>query len=118
MITISLTLNVQLDATDLAALDARLAALARGVGRFTESTEPPQSRTEPTPSVDLRVASAPSANPVSPPTAQNAPRRRKLTPRPPKIPARERTGVLPPIFPATMNGNANGHAAHCPCKRK
>lgn len=111
MITISLTLNVQLDATDLAALDARLAALARGIGRFAESTEPPQSHTEPTPSVDLRAASAPSANRTSPPTAQNAPKQRKITPRPPKIPAPARTGVLPPVFSATANGNANGHAA-------
>jgi len=92
MITISLTLNVSLDATDLAALDTRLAALARGMARLTESAEAPQSRTEPSPSAD-------SAKP------QNAPKQRKPTPRPPKTPAPGGTPVLPPVFPATANGD-------------
>jgi hypothetical protein len=96
MITISLTLNVSLDAADLAALDARLAALARGMARLTESAEAPQSHTEPTPSVD-------SANPD--PKPQNALKRGKPTPRPPKMPAPGGTPVLPPVFPATANGD-------------
>jgi hypothetical protein len=102
MITISLTLNVQLDAADLAALDARLAALARGMARLTESAEAPQSRTEPTPSADLRAVSADSVNPD--PKPQNALKRGKPTPRPPKTPAPGGTPVLPPVFPATING--------------
>ena len=108
MITISLTLNVQLDATDLVAFDARLAALARGIGRFAESTETPQRPAEEppgTPSVNLREPSALSANPVSPPTAPSAPRRPQTKARPPKMPARERTPVLGAIPAATMNGD-------------
>jgi hypothetical protein len=104
MITISLTLNVQLDATDLAALDARLAALARGMARLTESAAAPQSRTEPTPSADLRADSADSVNPD--PKPQNALKRGKPTPRPPKTPAPGGTPVLPPVFPATTNGDS------------
>jgi type IV secretory pathway VirB10-like protein len=103
MITISLTLNVSLDAADLAALDARLAALARGMARLTESAEAPQSHTEPTPSADLRAVSADSVNPD--PKPQNALKRGKPTPRPPKMAALGGTPVLPPVFPATTNGD-------------
>jgi len=103
MITISLTLNVSLDATDLAALDARLAALARGMARLTESAEAPQSHTEPTPSVDP-VSPDPTADGLSLPKPQNALKRGRPTARPPKTPASPIAPVLPPVFPATANG--------------
>lgn len=54
---------------------------------------------------DLRAFAAENS-----PTAQSAPKRREKPARPPKIPALPRTHVLPPVFPATTNGNGNGHA--------
>lgn len=113
MIQINLTLSVSLDASDLTALD-KLAAIGRGIRLFAETTEATQSRTEQppaSPSVDLRADSALSANPPPPlATAQNAPKRSAKPARPAKIPARERTPVLPPIPAATMNGERKGDA--------
>lgn len=47
-----------------------------------------------------------SAVDALPPTAQNAPKRPRATTRPQKIPAKERTPVLPPIPAATMKVEA------------
>ena len=108
MIQINLTLSVSLDASDLTALD-KLAAIGRGIRLFAETTEATQRDTEQppaSPSVDLRADSALSANPPPPPlAAQNAPKRSAKPARPEKIPARERTPVLPPIPAATIKAD-------------
>lgn len=104
--TITISLNIQLDATDPAVLDAQLAAISRNL--FTRSptscttvtapAAPPRAMAVATPARSGRPAKRPA---TIEPTAQEGPETHRTDVRRPDTPANAPTPEIAPILPAT-----------------